>query len=442
VRFAPNVPPRVVGDPGRIRQVILNLLGNAIKFTERGHVCLNVECQERDQTSAVIRFTVEDTGIGIAPDKLDRIFEGFTQADSSITRHFGGTGLGLSISKRLVEIMGGEMQVRSAQGSGSSFSFTLPLPVDTEGAQPLVPGAELSGVRVLLVDDNSISRLALQEYLAAWSLEHVSANSAAEGLEHLRAASRVGKPFHFAILDHEMPDMDGNALGRAIKSDSLLRDTMLILIASYGQRGDAKQAEEAGFSAYFVKPLRAEHLLNAMQTLCSARDSGRKLPLVTRRSLAESARTSESQLSPQRVLHACVLLVEDNTVNQKVAQRMLERMGCSVDVAKNGCEAVEKFSSGAYDAVMMDCQMPVMDGFEATREIRRHQGPGSHCPIIAMTAGAMEGDRERCLGAGMDDYVAKPVVKSELVRALKGHLPESCWSEPTPVDCADIAPAV
>jgi len=221
-----------------------------------------------------------------------------------------------------------------------------------------------------------------------------------------------------------------------------VRDTVLIMISSSGQRGDAKHVQEAGFSAYFVRPLRSEHLLHAMQTLWAARDSARKPPLVTRRSLAESAKSAEARLTSQIVLRARVLLVEDNPVNQKVAQKMLERMGCTVEVARDGREAVEKCSAGVYDAVLMDCQMPVMDGFEATREIRRREGASRRCPIIAMTAGAMEGDRERCLDAGMDDYVAKPTVKIELIRALREHLPEASWSEVAPADSAGITPKV
>jgi CheY-like chemotaxis protein len=304
----------------------------------------------------------------------------------------------------------------------------------------LLPEAELSGVRILLVGDNRIHRFALQEQLTARGLEHASANNADDGLERLRDASRARCPFHFAILDQELPDMGGQALGRAIKSDALVRDTTLILIASYGQRGDAKRVEEAGFSAYFIKPVRFEHLRIAMQTLWGARDSACKPPLITRRSLAESARSAEAQRLAQSVLHARVLLVEDNLVNQKVAQRMLEKLGCRVETAQDGREALEKFSAETFDAVLMDCQMPVMDGFEATREIRRREANDGRCPIIAMTAGAMQGDRERCLEAGMDDYVAKPVVKTELLRALREHLPESCWRDATPEDSARIAP--
>jgi signal transduction histidine kinase/CheY-like chemotaxis protein len=427
VRYAPDLPARVVGDAGRIRQVVVNLLGNAFKFTFTDFVYLNVECLSRVDDIAVIRFTVEDTGIGIAGDKIPHIFEGFTQADSSTTRRFGGTGLGLSISKRLVEIMGGEMRVSSREGKGSSFSFTLPLPVDTNELVPVSQGTELSGARALIIDDNPIQRFALQEQLQSWGIEHTAANDPAEGLAFLLAAAEDGKPFHFAIIDHRLPKMDGDRTGRAIKSHAVLVDTSLIMLAACGWRGDAKQMEDAGFSAYFIKPLRSAQLRDVMKTLWAARDSQQKVPLVTQRSLADSARRSDPRPPRQPVLRASLLLVEDNVVNQKVATRMLENLGCTVEIAGDGREAVEKCSSRNFDLVLMDCQMPFMDGFEATQQIRHRNAAKARCPIIAMTAGAMAGDRQKCLDAGMDDYLSKPVIKSDLMRALHRYLPKSCW---------------
>jgi signal transduction histidine kinase/DNA-binding response OmpR family regulator len=427
VRYAPDLPARVIGDAGRIRQVVVNLLGNAFKFTAKDYVYLNVEPLKRDGDVAVIRFTVEDTGIGIAEDKISSVFEGFTQADSSTTRRFGGTGLGLSISKRLVEIMGGQMTVRSQEGAGSSFSFTLPLPIDTKAPVSDVRGTEFAGARVLIIDDNKIQRFVLQEQLESWGIEHSVANGPAEGLAFLLAAVDDGKPFHFAILDHQLPKMDAEAAGRAIKSRAELNATSLIVLAACGWRGDAKQMEDAGFGAYFIKPLRSAQLRDVMEILWSARELKVKSPLVTQRSLAELTTRSESRPPLRPILRASLLLVEDNVINQKVATRILENLGCSVEIARNGREAVEKCSLQTFDIVLMDCQMPVMDGFEATQEIRRLGGGKNQCPIIAMTAGAMEGDRQKCLDVGMDDYLSKPVSKGDLVRALHQYLPKSCW---------------
>jgi signal transduction histidine kinase/DNA-binding response OmpR family regulator len=428
VRYAPDLPTRVVGDAGRIRQVVVNLLGNAFKFTAKDYVYLNVECLKRDGDVAVLRFTVEDTGIGIAEEKISSVFEGFTQADSSTTRRFGGTGLGLSISKRLVEIMGGQMTVRSREGEGSSFSFTLPLPIDMSGPDRAAPLTELAGARVLIIDDNRIQRFILQEQLESWGIEHSAASGPAEGLDFLLAAADGGKPFHFAILDHQLPKMDVEAAGRAIKSRPELNATSLIVLAACGWRGDAKQMEEAGFGAYFIKPLRSAQLRDVMKLLWSARESKVKAPLVTQRSLAESTTRSGARQSKRPILRASLLLVEDNLINQKVATRMLENLGCSVEIACNGREAVEKCSLETYDIVLMDCQMPVMDGFEATQEIRRRASATTRCPIIAMTAGAMEGDRQKCLDVGMDDYLSKPISKGDLIRALHQYLPKSCWA--------------
>jgi len=430
VRLAPDTPTRVIGDPGRIRQVLLNLAGNAIKFTSRGHVFLNLECESQDAHQAKIRFSVEDTGIGIPEEKLEHIFEQFTQADSSTTREYGGTGLGLPISKQLVELMGGSLDISSRQGEGSKFWFTLPLLVDKSLPAEPPPKADLTGVRVLIVDDIQTNRFVLHEQLHSWGVRNDACSSGVEALRALRMARESGDPYHIAILDQQMPAMDGVTLAHHIKTDPELKDTVLVMLTSWGQAGDANRMKEAGFAAYLTKPARQTMLFDALATVWGAWQQAKPTELITRHSLAEARNAKpapvlpvQSQSGAAPSFHARVLVVEDNTVNQLVAVRMLEKLGCRVDMAANGSEALAMTDSLPYDIVFMDCQMPVVDGYEATRKIRQREGRDRHLPIIAMTANAMEGDRERCLAAGMDDYISKPVVKPALVQALERFLP-------------------
>ncbi len=427
VRYAPEMPDRVVGDPGRVRQILLNLAGNAVKFTNRGHVYLNVECQERGAERARIRFSVEDTGIGIPEDKLGHIFEQFTQADSSTTREYGGTGLGLAISKQLVEMMGGTIGVSSRLGEGSKFWFTLSLPIDKDAPPLSLPKADLKGARTLYVDDLPVNRFVLREHLNTWGVRNEACASAEEALLILREARAAGDPYHIAILDQQMPGMDGETLARVIKAHPQLKDTVLVMLTSWGQPGDAQRMKEIGFAAYLTKPLRHLQLLEALGAVWAAHRQNQPLGLITRHVLAESrggAAPAAGRLgSPLEALfQGCVLVVEDNAVNQKVAVRMLERLGCRVDVAANGQEAVERIRAVPYHLVLMDCEMPVMDGYEATRRIREREVAGTHLAIVAMTANALEGDRDKCLGAGMDDYLSKPVVKTEIIRVLDRYL--------------------
>ncbi len=429
VRYAPDAPHRILGDPGRIRQILLNLAGNAIKFTSRGHIYLNVECQHQDTSEARFRFSVEDTGIGIPEDKIEHIFQQFTQADSSTTREYGGTGLGLSISKQLVEMMRGSLGVQSRLGEGSTFWFTLLVPLDKESPPAPPPKAELTGVRVLYVDDIPTNRFVLHETLVSWGVRNDACGSAEEALLLLREAREAGDPYHIAILDQQMPGMDGETLGRLIKDHPLLKDTILVMLTSWGQPGDAPRMKQAGFAAYLAKPLRQAQLRDALSTVWGAYQRARPVELVTRHTLAESraggpVRAAATSSAAQPVFQARILVVEDNAVNQKVAVRMLEKLGCRADLAANGREAVDMAGMLPYDLVLMDCQMPVMDGYEATRQIRERQIQGARLPIVAMTANALEGDRERCLDAGMDDYIAKPVIKSELVRVLRRYAPK------------------
>src|SRR5438552_6020356 len=411
-----NLPAWVGGDPGRLRQVLTNLVGNAVKFTERGEVVVHGTLVEETDHDALIRFAITDTGIGIAPEARERLFHSFSQADSSTTRRYGGTGLGLAISKRLVKMMDGAIGVESNRGTGSTFWFTVRLakrPAPATAAR--VDLAERRGLRVLGVDDNATNRTLLTAQLTAWGTHVDCVADASRALERLRAAHRDARPYDFAILDQQMPEIDGMMLARAIKADPLLATVPLVLLTSVSYRGSTGDAEQAGFSAFLLKPIRQSQLYDCIATVMGmAATEPEPTRLITRQTLREA----EAQF------RARVLVAEDNVVNQRVAVRMLEKLGCRVDVATNGLEAVEATGRITYHCIFMDCQMPEMDGYEATRVIRQREArTGARIPIIAMTANAMESDRERCLVAGMDDYLSKPVQPKELVTTLQKWIP-------------------
>jgi PAS domain S-box-containing protein len=426
VRYATDAPRRVIGDSGRIRQVLLNLAGNAIKFTEAGHVVISVEAL-RSGAEGRFRFEITDTGIGIPEAKLATLFQPFTQADASTTRRFGGTGLGLSISKRLVELMGGEIGVVSTDGEGSTFWFVLPLPEDTSPAPEPIPSISLRDVRVLVVDDVAINVQVQREFMRAWGMRVETANHAQQGLAMLQDAVRDGDPFQVAIFDFLMPGMDGEMLARLVREDPNIAGTSLVLATSAAQRGDADRFHAAGFNAYLTKPFRPETLVHALEAvLAGPRGWSIDIPIITRHSLNERKREAmpapvvQPRAVPSTPRHniARILLAEDNPVNQMVAVKMLERLGCTVNVAADGAEAVMMAAQFSYDLIFMDVQMPVFDGLEATRRIRASGPSGAKVKIVAMTANAMEGDRERCLAAGMDDYVSKPITVQALEAAL------------------------
>ncbi len=414
-----DVPTTLRGDPGRVRQVLVNLLGNAVKFTEDGETILRVGLVEDNQDAAVVRFEVADTGIGMTDEQRSRLFRAFTQADTSTTRKYGGTGLGLAISKRLVEMTGGEIGVESEPGKGSTFWFTMPLKKQPAGVQTAPkPSGDLHGLRVLVVDDNEANRRILCKQTSAWDMESDSAEGGPQALRILRSAAREGRDYDLAILDMQMPEMDGIELARKIKADPQISSTRLVLLTSMGERGDAGEVTRAGIEAYLVKPAKQSQLHEVLTTVMGTRleeeavgSSKHEAPsLVTRHSLKEAKARSRSR----------ILVAEDNAVNQRVAVRMLERLGYRADVAANGLEAVEALSRIPYAAVLMDVQMPEMNGYEATAEIRRkEEGRPRQTSIIAMTANAMQGDREEALSAGMDDYVPKPVKLEDLEAVLK-----------------------
>ena len=419
IRYLPQVPSRFVGDAVRIRQVLTNLAGNAVKFTHRGHVMIGVDCEERTATSARLHVRVVDTGIGISDEDQRAIFDTFHQADTSTTRRFGGTGLGLSISRQLIDMMGGEIWLESTLGAGSTFHFTLTLPLDegdetgpfeTAGSGAGQP-AELAGMRVLVVDDNAVNRRIALEYLKDWGVAGEEASSGEEALERLRTRGEEQQPFDIVLLDYLMPGIDGKDLAHRIKADPTLAATELIMISSgmVTQR-DLDALADAGVGLYLAKPIRSERLLRALVDLRRGTGS-------TNRAGAIGALAPASPQFPQFDLH--VLLAEDNEISQAVAAGIVGMFGCRVDVAGNGRQAVDRLRAGQYDLVLMDCQMPVLDGYEATRHIRAECIGGEELVVVAMTAEALQGARERCLAAGMDDYIAKPVHLDEVARVLE-----------------------
>ena len=418
VRFSPDTPRRVQGDPGRIRQILINLAGNAIKFTAKGYVLINVESLPKGGDLCEFKFSVEDTGIGIPPEKIDYVFEKFTQADTSTTRRYGGTGLGLAICKQLAALMGGKIGATSRVGLGSTFWFTTTCPLDRH-APKAIPKAELHGLNVLIVDDHEMNRRILIEELAGWGIQAEAVTCAEDALARLHKAQADGKPYQMALLDYQLPEMDGLTLAKAVKADAVLKKTVLIMLTSMGQRGDAKKMEEAGMAAYLVKPVRQGHLYETLSLAWGAHSRNMPVQLITRYTLKENQVQEKREAEAPVVISARILLAEDNLVNQKVARKMIEKLGCSVDVVASGLEALNKIRQNSYDLVFMDCQMPEMDGYEAAREIRKLPGAPAQVPIIALTANAMDGDREKCLEAGMNDYLCKPVKAEDLGRKIR-----------------------
>jgi len=412
----PDVPSRLRGDPVRLRQVLTNLVGNALKFTSWGEVEIRAAVEGASERGSVLRFTVRDSGMGIPADKQKMIFQSFTQVDASTSRRYGGTGLGLAISKQLVELMGGSMGVISAPGAGSEFWFTLPLAVRLVPEPP--PGAEaLRGVRVLVVDDNATNREVLAAQLSAWGVHAAEATDGPSGIAEIRRAHAAGAPFRVAIVDMHMPGLDGAEVGRAVRADPALDGTRLVMMTSGGRPGDGARTKEIGFSAHLTKPVRHADLRACLEDVLSARPPRG----------AEGARPANGARPASVRTDAKILLAEDNLTNQQVALGLLKKMSLRAEAVANGAEAVMALEWFPYDLVLMDIQMPAMNGYEAARTIR---DPGSkvlnhEVPIIAMTANAMRGDRELCLEAGMNDYVSKPIDPRALAAALARWLPSA-----------------
>jgi len=417
-----DVPSALRGDPGRLRQVLTNMIGNAVKFTDRGEVAVSVGLVEEGETAATLRFEVRDTGIGIPAEKLDVLFEAFTQADASTTRRFGGTGLGLTICRRLVELMGGEIGVESEQGVGSTFWFTARFAKQDPALLAAIDEQHepvgVAGVRILAVDDNATNRKVIAGMLEAWHCRHAEVDGAGPALEALRAARAEGDPYRIVILDMMMPDIDGETLGAAIKNDPALAGSELIMMTSMGSRGDAGRLEALGFAAYLTKPVKQSQVFDCLMVVLNRRE--RLDPQVTPRIITRHA------LAERDKRRVRILLAEDNPINQRVALKTLEKLGYRAEAVGNGVEALEALARRRYDLVLMDVQMPEMDGMEATRRIRDQRSAVSDhgVPVVALTAHAMKEDRDACLAAGMNDYLSKPIKPDELAAALMR------WTEP------------
>ncbi|MDH3839150.1 MAG: response regulator [Desulfobacteraceae bacterium] len=430
-----EVPSLLRGDPGRLRQILINLVNNAIKFTDSGEVTLKAILEEEDAQGVVIRFSVSDTGIGISEEGMDRLFKSFSQVDGSTSRNYGGTGLGLAISKQLTELMGGRIGVDSKEGQGSAFWFTAALEKQPEDRETLMIPEDIRKKRILFVDDNVINRQVYREQLKSWGCRYGEASSGPQAIDELRRARETRDPFEIAIIDMQMPEMDGEELGRSIKQDPDLADTILIMVSSMGTRGDVARLKKIGFGAYLTKPIKQSQLYDCLATtakIWKEKKQPQDTTIVTRHSLADNKKQGIR-----------ILLAEDDATNQKVALHILKKFGYRADAAGNGQEVLQALEKIPYDIVLMDIQMPLMDGYTATRRIREleHKAQqvklnkndskdlsgseiqplarSGRIPIIAMTAHAMKGDREKCIAAGMDDYTPKPINPDELFEKIE-----------------------
>jgi PAS domain S-box-containing protein len=418
-----GVPELVVGDRIRLRQILLNLVGNAIKFTEVGEVVVEVDGTFPSAAEAELQFTVKDTGIGIPKDKQSAVFGVFEQADNTTTRRYGGTGLGLAISSRLVEMMGGRLTLQSEEGFGSTFTFTVRVGRVDEKTQDIrsIRTTHLSGVRALVVDDNATNRRILQETLRNWSMDVVTASDASQALLAMRQAGESGRPFRLVLTDCHMPGEDGFALAQAIKCDELLNTSVIMMLTSGDHPDDSSRCRQMGIAAHLLKPVRQTELFNAISLALGQSEPPARTSEQTVRRSTDDSRSLK------------ILLAEDSLVNQKLAVALLRKRGHDVAIACNGIQAVEQVVSGDFDLVLMDVQMPDMDGLEATIAIRTHQRQnGSYIPIIALTAHAMKGDRERCLQAGMDAYVSKPVRPDQLFETIESLVGASAGASQMP----------
>ena len=430
-----EIPSLLRGDPGRLRQILINLVGNAIKFTDSGEVTLESILEEEDAHRAVIRFSVSDTGIGISEEGMDRLFESFSQVDGSTSRNFGGTGLGLAISKQLTELMEGHIGVDSKEGQGSTFWFTVALEKQSEVREILMIPDDIRKKRILFVDDNTINRQVYREQLKSWGCRYGEASSGTQAIDELRSAHEMEDPFEIVIIDMQMPEMDGEELGCRIKQDLDLADTVLIMVSSIGTRGDVARLKKIGFAAYLTKPIKQSQLYDCLATtskIWKEKKQPQDATIVTRHSLADNKKGEVR-----------ILLAEDDATNRKVALHILKKFGYRADAAGNGQEVLQALEKVPYDIVLMDIQMPVMDGYEATRRIRELElkaqrvklnkndaedlsdseiqlsARSGRIPIVAMTAHAMKGDREKCIAAGMDDYTPKPINPEELLEKIE-----------------------
>lgn len=424
LRYAPGTPTRIYGDPGRLRQILNNLIGNAIKFTDRGHILVSVESMLTLDRRTMLKIEISDTGIGIAPESQDKIFGRFTQAEASTTRKYGGTGLGLAICKQLVELMGGRMELESSVGLGSTFRMFLPAEVDAEPVQAL-PLTDLAGKKVMVVDDNTTNLNILQEQLDYWGCKPTLFTSADDAMSWL-ATCTDDAPFDAGILDHDMPEISGGMLGEMLRQHPLTASIPLMAFSSRGMRGDASYFADIGFNAYLVKPSRPEDIRTTLSAMFNHQLG---TPIITRHTLGEQRYAAKPEPSK---INLQILVVEDDPVNQRVIQTMLEELGCTVHVASNGHLAVMACSHTTFDLIFMDMQMPEMDGPETTRQLRAFEKENKRprTPIVALTANAMAEHRELCMQAGMDDYTTKPVNREKLWEKLSVYIPDTLTAPP------------
>jgi len=410
--MASEIPAFFKGDPGRLRQILTNLTGNAIKFTEKGEISVRCEMVTEFEDSMLLRFSVRDTGIGIAPENQKKLFNKFTQADSSMTRKFGGTGLGLAISKQLAEMMGGQIGLESAEEKGSTFQVTVKLKKSDKVAVPYET-ADISKARILVVDDNKTNLQVLASMLASWNIKYALTSEPSETLPLLREACANNEKIDIVLLDMQMPKINGEDVGTLIKNDERLKDTQLALLTSIGKCSDITRLKKLGFSAFLTKPIIQADLYECLLQMMGIKSSGEyseNVPIITEFSISDARKAKTS-----------ILLVEDNKVNQVVAKALFAHLGYQIDLSENGQDAVERLKTKSYDLVFMDIQMPIMNGMEATRKIREYSPDvlNPNTIIIAMTAHAMKGDKEKCLAGGMDDYISKPIGNETVLQILK-----------------------
>ncbi|MFH0924416.1 MAG: response regulator [bacterium] len=426
-----NCPLIAHGDPGRLRQVIINLVNNAIKFTSAGEVVLSLEVEKETEEDATLLFKITDTGIGITDQDQEKLFKPFSQVDSSNTRSYGGTGLGLAISKKLVELMAGQIGVQSESGKGSTFLFTVVLKKQKEPSHlNTFPKVDIKGLRVLIVDDSALNRQIFSYYLNSWGCISDQATNGEQAIEILHSLANTPNAYQIVLVDYQMPRMDGFQLAREISLNKMLANTKLILLTSIADRGDVIKVKQAGFSGYLTKPVRQAYLFECLAMVMglssgSNNEDGKEKGVVKKDGILITRHTISEEIRKK----ICLLLVEDNPVNKKIAMRMINSFSYSCDVVNNGLEALEALSKSSYNLILMDCEMPRMNGFEATKEIRKLEGTKKHTPIIAMTAYAMKGDKERCLEVGMDDYIAKPLRKEDLRAMLEKWLIKTLTSK-------------
>ena len=426
LRFTPGTPEFIIGDPGRIRQIILNLLSNAIKFTESGHVLLSIELLEQIADKVTLQVTVADSGVGIVEDQLDNVFSKFTQEDSSTTRKYGGTGLGLPICKELSHLMQGDIEAQSVKGEGSTFTFTMTVGLDTESSSAKSrydDFDQLKGLKVLVVDDTEIAREILIEQLSEYQMNIVSVASGKEAIVALEYAIADKSPFDILVCDYQMPELDGEALGKKVAESGLMSDGVMIFMTSSPRKGDGANLKALGFDGYLTKPAHPSEVPQILSLILNAKQHGRDIPLVTRYSISESKLIAYDEI---KFADMKILLVEDNQINIMVATELLKGCGCTVTPAGNGLEAVELMQQQRFDLILMDCLMPEIDGFEATAEIRKLQtlNKVGQTIIVALTANAHQSDRDKCINAGMDDFITKPVSRQALERVIAKWLPD------------------